>query len=178
MAYATRHVCTLFNVSPETVRTWAEEFAEYLSRSANPGGGRHRQFTEDDMRVLALVSEMKRDNMMYADIHATLKTGQRGAPPPLPASEVQALVVSERETQILAQVQKLQERIAELQQERDTLLPYKDENIRLKERLEVTEMTTQRRITELASQLEKAQEEIKKLNREIGRLESQLDEDA
>jgi hypothetical protein len=122
---------------------------------------------------LALVSDMKRDNMHYADIHATLRAGQRGAPPPLPASEVQALVVSERETQILAQVQKLQGRIAELQQERDALLPYKDENIRLKERLEVTETSALRRIDELSTQLEKAQEEIKKLNREIGRLEAQ-----
>jgi DNA anti-recombination protein RmuC len=52
-------------------------------------------------------------------------------------------------------------------------LPYKDENIRLKERLEVTETSALRRIDELSTQLEKAQEEIKKLNREIGRLEAQ-----
>jgi DNA-binding transcriptional MerR regulator len=173
--YSTRHVCTLFQVSSETVRTWAEEFQEHLSVNANPGTGRHRQFTEDDMRVLSLVSQMKRDNMTFVDIHVSLKGGQRGNPPVLPASEVQALVVGEREAQLASQIQRLQQIVAQIEQERDALLPIREENIRLKARLEATEESTHKRIQELAAQLEKAQVEIKQLHREMGKLEAQAD---
>jgi len=173
--YSTRHVCTLFQVSSETVRTWAEEFKDYLSVHANPGTGRHRQFTEEDMTVLSLVSQMKRDNMTFADVHVSLKSGQRGNSPVLPASEVQALVVGEREAQLSSQIQKLQEIIVQLEQERDTLLPIREENIRLKARLEMGEESAHKRIQELVTQLEKAQEEIKQLNREIGKLEARME---
>lgn len=165
MKYSIRHACTLFKVSSETIRTWAEEFGNYLSVSANPGAGRHRQFTDDDMAVLSLVSDMKRENMTFADIHTSLKSGQRGNAPVLHASEVQALVVGERETQLVAQIHKLEEMIIKLEQERDALLPIRDENIRLKVRLEENE--------KLATQLQAAQDEIKQLYRQIGSLEAQ-----
>ena len=171
MAYATRHACTLFHISPETARTWAEEFARHLSPLANPGTGRHRQYTDDDMKVLALVADMKRNNMLFADIHASLESGQRGASPALEASDIQALVITERENQMLGQVQKLQERMGELQTRINELLPFRDENIRLKARLEIVETTTAKRVDELTIELQKAQSEIKQLNREIGRLE-------
>jgi DNA-binding transcriptional MerR regulator len=137
-----------------------------MSVSANPGTGRHRQFTEDDMAVLSLVAQMKRDNMIFADIHASLESGQRGNPPLLPVSEVEALVVEERETQLVAQIHKLEEIVVQLEQERDNLLPIRDENIRLKVRLEESE--------KVAVQLQTAQEEIKQLYRQIGTLEAQL----
>jgi len=172
MKYSTRHVCTLFRVSPETARTWAEEFSQYLSPVANPGTGRHRQFTDEDMRVLSLVSQMKRDNLTFNDIHAALASGNRGQAPALPVEEVQALVVGERESQLIAQMSKLQQAIVDLQKERDMLLPSRENEIRL---LALRE-SDQKRIAELTEQLNNAQDKIEKLNREIGRLESRMDD--
>lgn len=185
MKYSTRHICQLFTISPETVRAWSEEFQEYLSESARPGVGRHRQFDDDDMRVLSLITQMKSENSAtFADIHEALKAGKRGRSPSLPASEVEALVLSERESQLVFQLQKQQDIIDDLERERTALLPVRDENIRLTERLrgreeQLTQLMTQseKRVTELVTELKMAQEEIKKLNREIGRLESHVDDD-
>jgi DNA-binding transcriptional MerR regulator len=173
MNYSTRHICQLFNISPQTTRAWTEEFQEYLSENARPGVGRHRQFTEDDMRVLSLISQMKRDSSAtFADIHASLKVGQRGTPPALPPSEVEALVLSERESQLIFQLQKLQQTIADLEKERLELLPTRDEALKLRTVLE----TKEARIAELTEELKAARDEIRKLDREIGRLESRVDE--
>jgi DNA-binding transcriptional MerR regulator len=161
MKYATRHVCTLFNISPETARTWADEFERHLSPLANPGDGRHRQFSEDDMRVFSLVSSMKADGLTFADIHNSLDAGQRGLAPILDASEVQALVVTERENQLLAQVQKLREYVENVERERDNLLPLRDENIELKALLKRSD-----------EQLTDAQKQIRALYEEIGLLKA------
>lgn len=173
MKYSTRHCCTLFRVSPETVRTWAEEFSAYLSPIANPGTGRHRQFTEDDMRVLSLISEMKRDNLTFSDIHAALAAGQRGKAPALPVEEVQALVVGERESQLIVQLQKLQDTIIALQKERDALLPSRENEIRL----QALHDADQKRIVELTAELKAAQGEIKELYKEVGKLSARMDDD-
>lgn len=78
MSHTTGYVCALFHVSRQTVSNWADEFARHLSIAANPPTGRHRQFNDDDLEVLALVAQMKDTGMLYADIHASLDNGQRG----------------------------------------------------------------------------------------------------
>lgn len=161
MKYSTRHVCTLFSISPETARTWADEFERHLSPLANPGEGRHRQFDESDMRVFSLISEMKASGLTFADVHNSLDAGQRGNAPILAASEVQALVVSERETQLIAQVQKLREYVESVERERDSLLPIRDENIELKALLKRSD-----------TQLADARKEIRDLYEEIGLLKA------
>lgn len=80
--YSTIQVATLFNAARETVRKWAVEFEHELSPSANPGEGRQRVFTDDDLEKIALIVEMKSQGKLYADIHAALANGQRGNPPP------------------------------------------------------------------------------------------------
>jgi DNA-binding transcriptional MerR regulator len=169
MEYSSRHACILFGIAPETVRNWAEEFLRYLSPTANPGKGRHRTFSEEDMQVFALIAEMKGQGRVYEDIHAALGNGQRGAAPALPAEEMQALVVSDQKQEAAFQVQKLEIEIVRLRQERDEavtqLQPTRDEKIRLQARLEVA----QERIQELSDQLDKERRRIEELNREIGR---------
>lgn len=79
--YSTRHVIELFSVSHETVKNWTREFADFLSVGATPPAGQRRAFTEDDLRVFAVISEQKKRGLTYADIHASLKAGQRGDVP-------------------------------------------------------------------------------------------------
>jgi DNA-binding transcriptional MerR regulator len=168
MLYSSRHACLLFSVAPETVRNWSEEFSRHLSVTANPGKGRHRNFTEDDMRVLGLISDLKNQGLMYEDIHAALDNGQRGEPPNFPPDDLQALVVTDQKQQSIIQLQQLELQIANLKQERDQAIaliqPTRDENIKLATKLEIA----QERIDELSEQLEKAQRRIEELNREVG----------
>lgn len=168
MMYSSRHVCVLFGVAPETVRNWSEEFSRHLSVTANPGKGRHRNFTEEDMRVFALIADQKNQGLTYDDIHGALDNGQRGEAPALPPDEVQALVTTDQKHQTAIQIQQLENQIVKLQRERDEALaqlqPTKDENIKLQTRLEVAH----ERIRELTEQLEKTQRRIEELNREIG----------
>lgn len=76
--YTTSHLTNLFNVSHQTVKNWCKEFADYLSPTATPPANRQRQFTDDDLMVLALVAELKGAGATFEDIHAALAVGQRG----------------------------------------------------------------------------------------------------
>lgn len=62
-------------VDRDTVKTWATEFAEHLSLTANPPKGKERQFGEADLRVLALVSDFWEDDPDLQNIHAMLNSG-------------------------------------------------------------------------------------------------------
>lgn len=68
----------LFGVARETVRTYAAEFGAYLSPTASPEKGRMRQFTDDDLKVFALIVAMKGQGSVYEDIHIALQRGERG----------------------------------------------------------------------------------------------------
>lgn len=63
-------------VSRDTVKTWTHEFAEHLSLTANPSKGKERQFTEADLRVLALVADFWEDDPDFENIHAMLNCGE------------------------------------------------------------------------------------------------------
>jgi len=144
------YVLELFDISRETVRQWSAEFAEYLSPSANPGDRLPRQFSDDDMRVFALVASMKEEGKRYSDIHAALKNGQRSEPPNKPAAQVELTATT---------------RAATLQQQLTTLLTERAE-------LLATNANQAGKIELLERQLAEAQAEIKILNREIGRFEA------
>ncbi|MAU12848.1 MAG: hypothetical protein CL607_23715 [Anaerolineaceae bacterium] len=76
--HKTKEVAELFNIAEPTVRAWSNEFADYLSLDANPGEKRTRYYNQGDVRVLALVTEMKAQGKTVEDIHASLKAGVRG----------------------------------------------------------------------------------------------------
>jgi DNA-binding transcriptional MerR regulator len=58
-----------------TLRSWVEEFNEFLGASANPEPGRPRFFTEDDMRVLRTVRDLRINHLPYSEIKARLARG-------------------------------------------------------------------------------------------------------
>lgn len=166
--YQSRHIQMLFGVSNETVRTWSEEFSQYLSPTANPGTGKHRHFTDDDLEIFALISEMKKQGQTYTDIHLALKNGQRGNVPTLSANEMITLAGNQHSLALAMRVEELQVEAQKLRIERDDALDKlrskNDELISIK----ATHKATEDRVNQLSEQLEKAQEEVKKLLREIG----------
>ncbi|MEZ4672595.1 MAG: MerR family transcriptional regulator [Anaerolineae bacterium] len=79
--FTTGNVTKLFNISPQTVKNWCDEFAKYLSSSATPGDGKKRIFTLNDVRVLALVADYHKRGFRWDDAHLALVNGQVGEIP-------------------------------------------------------------------------------------------------
>jgi DNA-binding transcriptional MerR regulator len=69
-----------FTVSDRTIRTWAAEFADYLSTGANPGKGEVRAFTQDDMTVLATIARLRSHKVSYKEIQPALKADLQADP--------------------------------------------------------------------------------------------------
>ena len=76
--YKSEDVRNYFNISHETVRRYAMDFAEFFSDGANPEKGQHRVYNDSDLRVFAVVVSMKNSNHTDDDIKATLKAGAEG----------------------------------------------------------------------------------------------------
>lgn len=85
--YTTKDIAAIYRVSHQAVKTWAREFAPYLSPAARPEEGKRRIFSDDDVRVFALVRDFTQRGYNFADAHIALKAGQRGDVPDT-ASEI------------------------------------------------------------------------------------------
>lgn len=149
--YSSTQISKLFNISGETVRSRSETFAEFLSPTANPGDGRTRQYTEEDVRVLTLVNEMKNSGSRFPDIRASLQNGERGEIPASAPSSALAPQERSRLAYLQSQVSELQAALTDEHEGRVAA----EANAALLER-----------------QLADARAEIKALNREIGKLEA------
>ena len=106
-----------FGVKEITVRRWCDVFKDFLSFDANPSNKQTRLFTDDDMKVLAVVAHIKKTKGTFRQARHLLEQGQRMIPPP-PKLEVtfeQAEVV---QTEIIG----YQQRIKQLEDERDKLI--------------------------------------------------------
>ena len=146
--YEPKHVQRLFNLSPQTVRNYAAEFEKYFSPRANPGDGRHRAFTHDDVKVFSLIVGMSANKRSFDEIRAALDAGQRGDAPPVAPDDMLELALSPQARELLSTIDDLAERLAALEA---------------------------RQASKEAEELETARLEIRKLERQIGRLEALLE---
>ena len=156
--YTTNQAADLLKVTRQTVANWAGEFADYLNILANPGANEHRRFTIEDMRVLALIAEMKAVRMTYEVIHASLQSGQRGdfEPPDLAEAAQAALVKRSPEIQVY--------------EKQITVL--REENTRLQSEMAELRGKHHGQVELLQQQLDAAQQQIVQLNRKIWELEA------
>ena len=136
-------VVTALNLADSTVRKYAEQYAEYLSPSGTGGGGKHRDYTDHDVRVLKLVRDMKFQNISPENIDITLQSLQQGGWERLPAldDDAKAIIPSpaavvaasaeksamQREIEVLREMldrseERAQRAIDEAQSDRDELL--------------------------------------------------------
>lgn len=72
-------VARLLGVEPAKVKQWTKEFAEYLSLTAQPAKGQERQFSEPDLRVLAVVAQHLMLGNDADDVHYALNSGEQYA---------------------------------------------------------------------------------------------------
>ena len=174
MEYRSSSVAKIFKISHETVRTWSREFAEYLSPTARPGHNKQRLFSDEDMAVLALVSERKKKGVTFADIHLSLKSGQRGQAPQIEPEDANQLVSKDRENKLTVQLERMQLELSQvheaLQAAKNELMQLqtvKDENIKLATQLHSTEAhyvelqeRSEQRISELMKRVEAISKEV------------------
>lgn len=155
--YKSAHIQNIYGVSYETVRNYCKEFARYLSPTARPGSGKHRNFTHEDLRVFALIVHMKREEgQSHEAIHAALKSGQRGEPPSFTEEEIKAIALSREGFDIVEQQkERIQQLEIQLLKKEQELSPVSEENIALKAEIRL-----------LREQLELAQSALKELARE------------
>jgi DNA-binding transcriptional MerR regulator len=163
MEYTSGDLIQRFNVTNETIRSWAAEFRDDLSPGANPPEeGKHRRFTFDDLEVLTLVYEMREKKSSWEAIHAALDAGQRG----IPATDLASLIPMEnvRETERLYKViEKQRDEIAILKATLNSVNTRAD-------RAEGAQDT-------LKQQLAEAQETIIRLHIKIEQLEAHAGDD-
>ncbi len=81
MDYTSGDLIQRFNVTNETIRSWAAEFRQHLSIGANPlEEGKHRRFTFEDLEVFTLIHDMREKKASWDEIHTALEAGERGDP--------------------------------------------------------------------------------------------------
>jgi DNA-binding transcriptional MerR regulator len=162
---------TLFDVTPQTIRRWADEFSTYLSSGANPPHGNIRTFTEEDMQVLALVATVKNNAGTYEDAHARLRTGERGKIPKEPLSkEQQEMAIN----QVMSQNRELRQIIDELEEKVDILETNLVEERRKVSHLEGIIAEKEKSSGNSGQELEEARSRIEELLMKIAVLEYQL----
>lgn len=76
--FTNKYIADKYGVSREAARQWANQFADYLSPTATPEQGRQRNYSIDDLKVFALIADMKAAGKHTPEIHAALAAGQRG----------------------------------------------------------------------------------------------------
>lgn len=68
-------VVKLLNLHDSTLRRYALHYGDYLSPAGAGGTGHHRDYTEQDVRILKLIRDMKNDREVKpGDIEATLSS--------------------------------------------------------------------------------------------------------
>ena len=69
-------VAKSFNIDPQTVREWSEQFSEFLSPEANPPKGATRYYSQDDVVTLAFVYRSRRGDATFDEIREAMSLGQ------------------------------------------------------------------------------------------------------
>ncbi|MEO8397950.1 MAG: MerR family transcriptional regulator, partial [Chloroflexota bacterium] len=122
-------IAKLLDMKPGTIRLWSDKdhFRDYLSPTGAGGDGAHRDFTDDDLRVLYFVKQQKDVGRHTDDIKSSLASMQTrdvlyGLPLPGVRMEaevavVPAALVDETRRALLHEVGTLQNTVRELKDE-------------------------------------------------------------
>lgn len=76
----TSQIAKLFHKSPMTIGRWVDTCKPYLSHTALSTDATERRFSDEDMRVLTLVWQMREEGNEFELITAALASGERAEP--------------------------------------------------------------------------------------------------
>ena len=133
--YQNRHIQNLFNISAPTVRTWADEFSEFLSPSANPPPNKTRYFTEEDVRVFATISRMRDEKESLDNIRQSLEAGVRDNLPVDVPKELIDITASEMGLKLFSEIADMRQEIEALKKGSDKERELRDEIARLNKQI-------------------------------------------
>jgi len=109
--YTTSQLSSRFNITAQTVKRYAGEFAAYLSPTATPEKNTPRRFTDDDLAVYQLIVTMKEEGKLFEQIHAALRSGERGIAPDMNTSEM-TVAQSTAQLRLLSRIRDLEAELA------------------------------------------------------------------
>lgn len=177
----TGEIAERLGVSDNTIRNWSRDYANYLSdQGAGLQPGATREFTQDDVIVLATIAEYRDSGLTHEQISDLLDEGKRTAliPPPPPMNEDRVrenveLTTRERaEVEILtARLNMLQAQFAQALQERENAV--KAEREALKRIDELHQELADAKAS--AARMEERASRLDELNAEIRRLKETLE---
>lgn len=163
--YKSEDIRAYFNVSHETVRRYAIDFAEFLSEGASPEkSGAHRVYDDSDLRVFAVIVSMKNSNHTDDDIKATLKAGRDGDMSSVLDDDTVTLSPHIQNQLIRQQISNLEQQLAQANTEAQT---WRDKAMRLEGQLEAMQKQLERQTG--------TQSDVIELHKEITRLTVLLD---
>jgi len=167
--YKSGQVANLYGVTTETLRSWSKDFSTYLSPSAQAGKNKQRLYSNEDLTIISLVAELRKENLTYQEIHLALKNGQRGQPPALNPDELRELQKQAKQETDPETLQNLlvrtQDTLEVVQRQLYELQEIKERNIELTTSL--SHVTDERdRLQKQTTQLNK---KVEQLTRELGK---------
>jgi DNA-binding transcriptional MerR regulator len=69
---ATKQAAIKLQVSPNTLRNWSDQYADFLSEAARPGHLPERKFADKDMTVLTYIKQLRAEGMKEDSIKTRL----------------------------------------------------------------------------------------------------------
>ena len=106
-------------VTSQTIRSWSDRFANFLSEGATPPKGETRNFVDDDVAVFTTVAALQARGMNFDQIEAELRKDFRVDNPTLEAD--QQLATPAGRATMIERVNKLVADNESLTKERDEL---------------------------------------------------------
>lgn len=172
MKYSTRHISSLFNISPPTIHEWCKLYEPHFSIHATPPKGKHRSYTEDDLGVFSLIKQLREENKSPEEIQAALSNGSRGAIPLVSTTELDQFSSDSQIQALKSELEEIRMVLAIAEQDRDKALaevkPTRDHVIRLETELEIRKNTAEMQITNLNARIAEMEARLLKLSEEVG----------
>lgn len=165
-------IARALNVNPNTIRSWADTYGEFLSNRATAA---KRTYTPDDFLVLSTIAELRKSGLSFDAIRDALRNGQRiDTPPDVPTAqeverkEQEGIVLQSEHDGVKVQLEQekeyrhyLENQLAIVTSKRDELqqrLETETSDIRQAWRTEVD--TLNKQVIDLTGQLEAAKAQV------------------
>lgn len=78
--FTPKQIADSLNLSSTTIRNYSRLWSDYLSPSANPQAGQSRQYSDDDLAIMATIAALRDNHATTDQIRAALDAGQRLEP--------------------------------------------------------------------------------------------------
>ncbi len=166
--FTTPELAQYFDQSPQTIRSWSDEFAQFLSSYASSRDGRNRTYKIEDIRILKFIAGQRRKDMAFELIRELLRDAVNKDVatvnlPDITREDVETrLEIAEYSMQEF-QMQLLLDELADQSRELERLRPLDKEATKLKILLEERERQIndlKLRVRELGEKIEAMQQEI------------------